>query len=249
MNWNMIDIILSGKKTIIDVSNITSLETGELMLSSKGSYLIHQALPENGLFKSIVLYFTNDFLTDFLIKYDGLLKNEKQIVKTPYLVYQQDPFIKNYVSSLQELMLSLEINSIEFKLIKVEELLLYLLRTNPKKLLSLSVSVKDDADMAVKKAAESAIGTQNTVEELAFLCNMSLSTFKRRFIKLYGLPPQKWMVQQKMLMAANLLKHPDERSGSIFEKLGYENQSSFIKAFKQQYGITPKAFQEAQMPR
>ena len=249
MHWNMIDIILSGRKTIIDVSSITSLETGELMISAKGSYLIHRALPENGLYRSIVLYFTNDFLTDFLIKYDNIGKGDKPINKTPYLVYRQDTFMKNYIASLQELMRSPILNFIEFKLIKVEELLLYLLKTDPAKLRSLSILVKDDADMAVKKVAESAIGMRNTVEELAFLCNMSLSSFKRRFIKLYGSPPQKWMIQQKMFLAANLLKHPDERPGSIFEKLGYENQSSFTKAFKQHYGITPKAFQDTQLPR
>jgi AraC-like DNA-binding protein len=244
IHWNMIDIILAGKKTIIDVSNITSLETGELMILSKGSCLISQALPENGLFKSIVLYFTNEFLADFFIKYRGLAKEEKHAMKAPFLKYEQDTFIKNYILSLQMLMHSPDIYSYEFKVIKAEELLLYFLRQNPVKLQSLSVMAKDNEDMAIRKVAESTRGTQVTVEELAFLCNTSLSSFKRRFIKIYGLPPQKWMVQQKMQMAAGLLKHPDERSGSVFEKVGYENHSSFTKAFKQQYGITPKAFQE-----
>ena len=74
----------------------------------------------------------------------------------------------------------------------------------------------------VRKVAESTIETRATVEELAFLCNASLSSFKRRFIKVYGIPPQKWLVQQKMKLAAALLEHPDERSGSVFEKVGYE---------------------------
>lgn len=241
---NMVDIILMGRKTIINVSNITSLETGELMVLSKGSSLLSQALPENGLFKSLVLYFTNEFLADLFIKYKSLAKEEEHTTKVPFLIYKQDVFIKNYIHSLQVLLQSPDIFSAEFKVIKAEELLLYLLRHNPAKLQSLSVMAKDNEDMAVRKVAESTIGTQVTVEELAFLCNTSLSSFKRRFIKIYGLPPQKWMVQQKMQLAAKLLKHPDERSGSVFEKVGYENHSSFTKAFKQQYGITPKAFQQ-----
>jgi AraC-like DNA-binding protein len=208
IHWNMIDIILMGRKIIIDVSNINSLETGEFMLLSKGSYLISQALPENGLFKSIVLYFTNEFLADFYIKYSSLTKEERPVPKeppvpkerpvpkAPFLKYQQDLFIKNYILSLQVLMQSPDINS------------------------------------------------RVTVEELAFLCHTSLSSFKRRFIKIYGMPPQKWLVQQKMELAAGLLKHPDERSGSVFEKVGYDSQSSFTKAFRLQYGMTPKAFQE-----
>lgn len=234
-----------GRKTIIDVSNISSLETGELMILSKGSYLIHQALPENGWFKSIVLYFGNEFLADFFIKYSKLAKEEKHTARTSFLKYKQDAFIKNYILSLQALIQSPKIYSPEFKAIKAEELLLYLAHYDPVKLWSLSVIAKDNEEMTVRKVAESKIGTPITIEELAFLCNTSVSSFKRRFIKIYGLPPQKWMVQQKMKMAAGLLKHPDERPGSVFEKVGYGNHSSFTKAFKYQYGITPKAFQAA----
>jgi len=243
----MIDIILMGRKTIIDVSNISSLEAGEFMILSKGSYLIHQALPENGLYKSIVLYFTNEFLADFFIKYSKLAKEEKYTARTSFLKYKQDDFIKNYILSLQVLMQSPKIYSPEFKAIKAEELLVYLLHHDPAKLLSLSVIAKDNEDMTIRKVAESKIGTHISVEELAFLCNTSLSSFKRRFIKIYGLPPQKWMVQQKMKIAARLLKHPGERPGSVFEKVGYENHSSFTKAFKYQYGVTPKAFQESHL--
>lgn len=244
MHWNMIDIILVGRKTIIDVSNIASLEAGELMVLARGSYLIHQALPEKGLFKSIVVYFTNEFLTNFFIKYSNLTKEKKHTTQTPFLKYEQDAFIKNFILSLQALMQSPHIYSPEFKSIKAEELLLYLLQHDPVKLQSLSVMAKDDEDMMIRRAAESTIGNPITVGELAFLCNTSLSSFKRRFIKIYGLPPQKWMVQQKMQMAAILLKHSGERSGSVFEKVGYENHSSFTKAFKHQYGITPKVFQQ-----
>jgi len=188
MHWNMIDIILSGRKTIIDVSNITSLNTGELMILARGSYLIHQAIPENGLFKSIVIYFTNEFLADFFIKYSNLAKEKKHATQTPFLKYEQDTFIKSYILSLQVLMRSPHIYSPEFKAIKTEELLLYLLRHDPVKLQSLSVTAKDNEDMLIRKVAESTTGTPITVEELAFLCNASLSSFKRRFIKMYGLP-------------------------------------------------------------
>jgi AraC family transcriptional regulator, exoenzyme S synthesis regulatory protein ExsA len=40
IHQNMVDIVIAGKKTIIDVYNINSLEAGELMILSKGSSLI-----------------------------------------------------------------------------------------------------------------------------------------------------------------------------------------------------------------
>jgi AraC-like DNA-binding protein len=87
------------------------------------------------------------------------------------------------------------------------------------------------------------LGTKATVEELAFLCNTSLSSFKRRFFNIYGMPPKKWVIRQKILLAANLLKHPDECAGSVYAKVGYETQASFTKAFKQYHGLTPRAYQ------
>jgi len=121
--------------------------------------------------------------------------------------------------------------------------LLYLLNKDPEKLLSLAIAAKDNEEMKMRQVAESNIDGRLSLEELAFLCNTSVSSFKRKFLKMYGTSPQKWLLQQKMQMAANLLKHTGETPGSVYEKVGYENQSSFSKAFRQHFALTPKAFQ------
>lgn len=244
IHQNMVDIVIAGKKTIIDAYNITALEAGELMILSKGSSLISQALPKDGLFHNLAIYFTNEVFADFWIKYAAKANElSKGKPKQPFITYRQDVFLNNYINSVLLLLKSPSKFSDDFKQIKLEELLLYLLRTDPEKLQSLSVIVRDDEDMQFRKVAESHITTPISVEEMAFLCNTSLSTFKRRFFKIYGTSPQKWLIQQKLKMAANLLKHPHERPGMVYEKVGYENQSSFILAFKNQYGMTPREYQ------
>jgi AraC-like DNA-binding protein len=248
IHQNMVDIVIAGKKTIIDVYNITSLEAGELMILSKGSSLISQALPIQGLFHNLVIYFTNEVLAEFWIKYNTRgFESEKGISNQPFITYRQDGFINNYIDSVLLLLKSPSKFSDKFKQLKLEELLLYLLHTDPKKLQSLSVIAKDNEDMQFRKAAESHVTTPISVDELAFLCNTSVSTFKRKFLKIYGTSPQKWLTQQKMRIAATLLKHPHERPGSVYEKVGYENQSSFILAFKKQYGVTPREYQQANL--
>jgi AraC-like DNA-binding protein len=248
IHQNMVDIIIAGKKTIIDVYNITALETGEIMILSKGSSLISQALPKEGLFHNLVLYFTNEVLADFYIKYTtGIIGNLKENAKQPFITYHQDVFIRNYINSVLLLLESPAKLSDQLKLIKLEELLLYLFQTNPEKLKSLSVIARDNEDMQLRKAAESHITTPISVDELAFLCNTSISTFKRKFLNIYGTSPQKWLIQQKMRLAANLLKQPHERSGSVYEQVGYTNQSSFILAFKNEYGVTPKEYQRTNL--
>ena len=244
IHQNMVDIIIAGRKTIIDAYNITALEAGEIMILAKGSSLISQAVPKQGLFHNLVIYFTNEVLADFWIKY-STEDNRTSKKQQPFVTYHQDAFINNYVKSVLLLLRSPSKFSGQLKQLKLEELLLYLLYTHPEKLRSLSVIINDNEDMWFRKAAESHITTPISVDELAFLCNTSTSTFKRKFLKIYGTSPQRWLTQQKVQLAANLLRQPQERSGSVYEKVGYTNQSSFILAFKKEYGITPKEYQLA----
>ena len=86
-----------------------------------------------------------------------------------------------------------------------------------------------------------------SLEELAFLCNISLSTFKRRFEKIYGMSPSKWMLQKRMEIAKDLLQHYNEKPGEVYHQVGYENHSSFSQSFRQIFGVTPKEFQRQQL--
>jgi AraC family transcriptional regulator, exoenzyme S synthesis regulatory protein ExsA len=119
-----------------------------------------------------------------------------------------------------------------------------LLETYPHELLLFQGSLtKNNSDLEIRKVVELNMNNKLSVEELAFLCNLSISTFKRRFEGIYNTSPSNWFLQQKMKMAENLLLNRFERPGEIFHKIGYENHSSFTKSFKKIYGVTPKKFQ------
>jgi AraC family transcriptional regulator, exoenzyme S synthesis regulatory protein ExsA len=243
LHMNMINLLISGEKTIIHAEGTTTVHEGELLILSCGNCLTTEVLPVNELFSSIILYFSNELLTDFLHKHEYSGRQDKEPGR-PFLIFKQDAFISNYVTSLR-LLLQLPSPLLpEFKKLKLEELLLYLLGKDPQKLYSLLIVAENDEDLQLRKAVESNIGTPVTVEELAFLCNCSLSTFKRKFKNIYHLPPQKWLLEQKMQLAADLLKHPQEKPGIVYQKVGYENHSSFTQSFKKQYGMTPKEYQE-----
>ena len=106
----------------------------------------------------------------------------------------------------------------------------------------------DATDRQLQAAVENNLTYSVTVEELAFLCNMSLSTFKRRFARIYGTSPNKWLLQRRMQQAILLLQQQAKPS-EIYFQLGYENHSSFSQSFKQAYGITPREFQRMNVHR
>jgi AraC-like DNA-binding protein len=164
--------------------------------------------------------------------------------KKPFLLYRQDMFMRNYIASIQHMLQEDALKTTAFRQLKLEELLLYLLHLDPDKFNSLLPVAATNEEMLLRGAVEHNICNPVTVEDLAFLCNMSLSTFKRKFFKIYGTSPVQWLMQQKLQLAANLLKDAAEKPGLVFEKVGYVNHSSFSQAFKKQFGITPTEYQQ-----
>ncbi len=68
--------------------------------------------------------------------------------------------------------------------------------------------------------------------ELAALCHMSLSTFKRKFKAVYGESPIKYMTKLKIDKAQVLLKNKNLRISDIAHDSGFESISAFNRAFK-----------------
>ena len=101
----------------------------------------------------------------------------------------------------------------------------------------------DDKIIRLINVVENNTLNKLTLQELSFLCNMSLSTFKREFSKQYQMPPSKWFQEKRLEHAAFLLKNNSKRPSDIFEEIGYETLSNFTQAFKLKFGLTPKQYQ------
>lgn len=77
-----------------------------------------------------------------------------------------------------------------------------------------------------------------SVEELAQLCSMSVSTFRTRFQQNTGTSAKKFFYDAQMNFATRLLSQGLSIK-EIANQLGYANASNFIHAFKRKYGVSP----------
>lgn len=124
--------------------------------------------------------------------------------------------------------------------VKFEEIILYLTEKYGTEFLYSFSEKSNDTSQKFIQTVETNWMSKLTLKELAFLCNMSVSTFKREFEKYYAESPIKWFQNKRLEYAHHLLNKEQKKSSEIYLEVGYENLSSFIQAYKSKYGITPK---------
>tara|TARA_R110002096_G_scaffold238581_7_gene430152 strand:+ start:734 stop:1795 length:1062 start_codon:yes stop_codon:yes gene_type:complete len=80
-----------------------------------------------------------------------------------------------------------------------------------------------------------------TVATLAERVGMSRSSFAAKFMELVGEGPMQYVRQWRMQVAVTWLKETDASVGEMAERLGYQSEAAFNRAFKNFVGETPGA--------
>jgi len=241
---NMINFIVSGKKGIYTYDCYQEIGNTQALFVAKGHCLTTEKFEDGGKFESIILFFNHQNVLDFKIKYAELIAQYalpwKDEIEPQIFVFDQDQFMGNYLSSILYLFGSPQGISNDMCRLKFEEILIHLFHQYGNRFYRFfdQLSFNQSLDLFKKTVEKNALN-KLSLDEMAFLCNMSLSSFKRHFLKTYGLPPHKWFQQRRLEHAFQLIKHSKAKPSDIYLDLGYENLSSFTTAFKQHYGVAP----------
>ncbi|MFD2284644.1 helix-turn-helix domain-containing protein [Pedobacter petrophilus] len=243
---NLFSFLLEGNKSVQYAGTKVTINTNQFFLLSAGNCLMSEKIATpGGQYRSLLFFFDNELLTDFFMRHPVQTNPLKSKPKEePFVVFEKDAFLTNFVDSLGLILASGQSLSKELESVKLEELLIYISGCYPELLRGFNdYNYSSDKVFLIRQVITANIYNVMTVEELAFLCSMTLSTFKRNFAELYGTSPKKWFLEKRMQKAAQMLRKSDLHSSEIYLELGYENLSSFIQSFKQIYGTTPKQYQ------
>jgi len=215
-----------------------------LLMASGNCLMTERASPEKH-YRSLLFFFSEARLSALKGKYPDLFPSRVIQPGKACFVIRQDDFVRPFVASLQHVPGNTPDLAASIWQLKFEEMMLYLAHTYPATFPDFIAALRaEQPDSLVKRVVDNNINSHLTLDELAFLCHMSLSTFKRKFESLYSMPPIRWFHEKRMQQAAHMLRYQNLKASEIHEDLGYENLSSFIQAFKKEFGVTPKAYQE-----
>lgn len=83
-----------------------------------------------------------------------------------------------------------------------------------------------------------------TLSQIAREAGLSESYLNAVFKECIKCAPMDYYINMKMAQACYLLAHTDLRVYQVAQRLGYDNQYYFSRAFKKVLGIPPRVFKE-----
>ena len=243
LTTHVLIFVKEGMKEIILGDESICFEKSEFALISAGKCFMSEKTSTADKYESTLLFFDNDLLQNFFESHQDKIREtikRHKLYPNENILFRHDEFTRFYMQSLNYVANRSE----ELIKTKLNEILLYLLETQPDELCCLFADHPGTSEeIRFKNMVTSHIDSNLTISELAYLCNVSLSTFKRKFTEIFNDSPINWIRKRRMEHAAFLLKYNKERVSDIYLRFGYENHSSFTQSFKNVFGVSPKQYQ------
>ncbi|WP_394749690.1 helix-turn-helix domain-containing protein [Spongiimicrobium salis] len=242
LKQNTFSFLMEGNKEVFSDKTSTAIEASSFLLMKTGHCLMTEKLSNTqNNYRSILFFFSNEAVFDFIQKHK--IRATDDPVRESIHRFQYDNFLRRFVQGLIDISTLDPTLQTKLLALKFEELPLYLQEVKGVDFVFSLISDIDNKSQHFIEVVETNTLNKLTLKELAFLSNMSVSTFKREFKKHFNTPPIRWFQEKRLEHSAFLLKSKSIRPSDIFEETGYENLSNFIQAFKAKFGVTPKQYQ------
>ena len=242
LTLNMFSFLQTGEKKVHFEDAFVEVNNKQSVLIRSGNCLMTELLDRERVYFCKLFFFSNKNIVDFLEKHKSLLdSNVIGPVETPFFVIENDDFIHAFVTSLSSIIKLNTTTTAPLLSIKFEEIMLYLAHKYGTAFLNyLKELASPEHNSSFRKIMEANIHSNLSLQEIAFLTNMSLSTFKRHFEKEFQENPGKWFRQKRLNQAKLILEKGDRHASEIFMDFGYTKLSNFSAAFKSEFGFSPK---------
>ncbi|WP_042721677.1 AraC family transcriptional regulator [Flavobacterium sp. B17] len=158
-----------------------------------------------------------------------------------------DFLIKKYVEGLLFYFENPSLVNEDILILKLKEIVLLLAQSQNADSIQLILSqLFSLVTYSFKQIIEANLFSQLTIEQLADKNNLSVSSFKREFSKIYNDTPASYIKNKKLEKAAELLLISDGRITDIAFECGFNDLATFTKNFSDKFHITPTNYRMEQ---
>ena len=158
-----------------------------------------------------------------------------------------DALFTSYKNSINILLDSPEIADEEMIKLKLREMIILISKSQNLSVLDFLVSMFSLTHTEFKATIKNNIYSNLNIENYARLCNMSLSSFKRKFTKVFSESPKKYINRMKLEKATKLLSTTDLLISEIAYECGFDTISSFNRSFKFNFKVSPTEYRLSQI--
>jgi len=232
-------ILLEGSKVIHLNDQDITINQGEISFLTQNNYYMSERTTLNSLYKSLIIYFNDQFILNFIKKYNIIIDTDKTQSITK-VTYHNDTLFKNNISIFQQYLEKKYDDS--FLTLKTEEIFLQALRLNNHQMHSFINSILFTSKDRIKFILESNIDLIQTFDDMCKITRLTPNKIRNYFKKEYSTTPKVWLDTKRLEKAVILLQNTNKTITDISSECGYSTVSWFISQFKKQYNQTPKEF-------
>ncbi|WP_130734502.1 helix-turn-helix transcriptional regulator [Flavobacterium sp. J27] len=232
-----------GRSTLITPTEQVYIETKESVLLKCGTYFAEIINNANlDISEVYVIHLFPEVLKEI---YKNEIPEFIKVAERPYFAKKipEKNLITQFIQSIEFYFENQQVVSAELLHLKLKELILLLLETDEKETIKgLFDHLFSPRKVTLATLVQTHLFTNCSLQEMAALAGMSMSTFKREFKLHFQLPPAQYIREKRMEKAAELLVVSHFSIAEISFQLGYEDSSYFARIFHQFYQMSPSYY-------
>ncbi|WP_299763830.1 AraC family transcriptional regulator [uncultured Dokdonia sp.] len=197
---------------------------------------------DNETIEVIIVHLYPEILKKLYVSELPALIEKNKSSKQSQIVASQD-IISKFIDSLEFYFNNPSLINNDLLELKIKELILLLVQTkNITSIVELVADLYASKSVQLKKIVDLHLFSNLSVEDLAKLSNLSLSSFKRQFKKEFNDSPNNYITTKRLDKAKELLSITDMPINEIAYDIGYNDPLYFTRTFKKKIGISPTAY-------
>ncbi len=257
VNWHFhseyqLFVVLKGSGTRFVGDRTTSFKEGDLVLTGpnlphlwKNDKAYHD--PKNGLeTQGIVIYFPDNFLNNAVVEleeFEGIAKLLQLSKRGIEVVGETNLRITQLMQELLELKGLARIQHLLHLLDVLAQSQDYKLITDAGYLNTNKESEKDRMGQVYEYVLQH-YASKITLQEVAQLCNLSVSAFSRYFKSRVNKPFSDFLTEVRISHACKLLQDTEESIAAVAFSCGFFTLSNFNKLFRERLHKSPKEYRK-----